>query len=170
MISKFAMRLYKGFLQIRWLLRLYMVKLKLTLKGVEFRIGKGSFFPSSASLDGTAGIGKIRIGDKVYIGRYSIIHSKELVSIGSNCLIADMVTIRDSDHCFSQLDKPICEQGFDIAPVVIEDNVWLAAKVTVTKGVRIGRNSIIAANAVVITDVPPDTIFGGIPARELRRR
>lgn len=51
------------------------------------------------------------------------------------------------------------------APVVIEDNVWLGNGVAVLKGVTIGRDSVVAAQAVVNESVPPGTVVAGIPAR-----
>jgi maltose O-acetyltransferase len=54
-------------------------------------------------------------------------------------------------------------------PVVIEDDVWLAARVTVLKGVRIGRGAVVAAGAVVTKDVPPCTLVGGVPARIIKQ-
>jgi galactoside O-acetyltransferase len=65
---------------------------------------------------------------------------------------------------------PIRLQGHDAGTIVIEDNVWLAANVTVVGGVRIGRGSVIAAGAVVTSDIEPYSIAGGVPARLIRRR
>jgi acetyltransferase-like isoleucine patch superfamily enzyme len=53
----------------------------------------------------------------------------------------------------------------DPKPVVIEDDVWLGAKVAVMPGVRIGRGSIVGAHAVVTADVPAFTVVAGVPAR-----
>ena len=53
-------------------------------------------------------------------------------------------------------------------PVVIEDDVWLAARVVVLKGVTIGRGAVVAAGAVVTKDVPPYTLVGGVPAKFIR--
>ena len=54
------------------------------------------------------------------------------------------------------------------APVVIEDGCWLGAGVTVLPGVTIHRGSVVAAGAVVTSDVPPNTLVGGVPARRIR--
>jgi acetyltransferase-like isoleucine patch superfamily enzyme len=52
---------------------------------------------------------------------------------------------------------------------VIEDNVWIGDKATILANVRIGRCSIVGANAVVTKDVPPYCIVGGNPARIIRK-
>ena len=50
-------------------------------------------------------------------------------------------------------------------PVIIEDNVWIGDKASVLPGVRIGKGSIIGANAVVTKDVPPHCMAVGNPVR-----
>ena len=55
-------------------------------------------------------------------------------------------------------------------PVVIEDDVWCGANVTILKGVTIGRGSAVAAGAVVTKSFPLYSIIGGVPARLLKMR
>jgi acetyltransferase-like isoleucine patch superfamily enzyme len=52
--------------------------------------------------------------------------------------------------------------------IEIGDGAWLAARVTVLPGARIGRGAVIAAGSVVAGDIPPGAVAGGIPARVLR--
>ena len=54
--------------------------------------------------------------------------------------------------------------------IVIGNDVWIGYKATIMAGIHIGDGAIIAAHAVVTKDVPPYTIVGGIPAREIRKR
>lgn len=56
------------------------------------------------------------------------------------------------------------------APVVIEDDVWCGANVTILKGVTIGRGSVVAAGAVVTKSFPPYSIIGGVPAKLIKMR
>ena len=53
-------------------------------------------------------------------------------------------------------------------PVIIEDNVWAGLATVIIKGVTIGRNSVVAAGAVVTRDVPPNCVVGGNPARIIK--
>jgi acetyltransferase-like isoleucine patch superfamily enzyme len=55
-------------------------------------------------------------------------------------------------------------------PIVIEDDVWVASKVTILGGVRIGRAAIIGSGALVLDDVPAGAIVVGAPARVVRMR
>lgn len=54
--------------------------------------------------------------------------------------------------------------------VIIEEDVWAGANVTILKGVTIGRGCIIAAGAVVTHSMPPYSIVGGVPAKVLKKR
>jgi acetyltransferase-like isoleucine patch superfamily enzyme len=53
---------------------------------------------------------------------------------------------------------------------VIEDGVWLGCGVTVLRGLRIGKGSVIGAGSVITNDIPPYSIAVGIPAKVIRKR
>ena len=114
--------------------------------------------------------GDLKIGERVIFGHHCTIGCKELIEIGDDCLLAEMVSIRDHDHNFERTDIPIRAQGATGAPVKIGRDVWLGAKVTVLKGVTIGDGAVIGANAVVTRDIPARAIAVGIPARVVRMR
>ena len=100
-----------------------------------------------------------------FIGRNCVITAKKSVSIKQGCLIAEMVVIRDQDHDSSNLS----EENFISAPIIIEENVWIGSKATILKGVTIGKHSTIAASAVVTKNVPAYEVWGGIPAKFIKR-
>ena len=54
--------------------------------------------------------------------------------------------------------------------ITIEDDVWIGSNVVILPNVTIGKGSIVAAGAVVTTNVIPFTIVGGIPAKEIGKR
>jgi acetyltransferase-like isoleucine patch superfamily enzyme len=114
--------------------------------------------------------GSLTVGDRTIFGHHCTLAASESIEIGEDCLIAEMVSIRDHDHRFDRLDVPVREQGSVSAPVRIGRNVWLGAKVTVVKGVTIGDNAIVGANAVVTRDIPANAIAVGVPARVIRMR
>lgn len=116
------------------------------------------------------GTGRLTIGSNTAINEDCIIGAYESVEIGSNVMIAARSYIIDLDHCFDRRDIPIADQGYSIAPVVIEDDVWIGTGAVVTKGVRIGKGAIIGANSVVTRDIPPYTIAAGVPARVVKER
>ena len=112
----------------------------------------------------------LSIGRNVAINDNFWVNASGGVAIGNNVLIGPSVIIHSANHNFSRTDIPIREQGHTGARVVIEDDVWLSARVTILPGVTIGKGAIIAAGAVVNKDVEPFTIVGGIPARLLKKR
>lgn len=111
--------------------------------------------------------GILEIGARSYIGQFSVICARESIVIGSDCLIAEHVSIRDQDHRFG-LGLLTAEAGFTTSSISIGDNVWIGAKTTVTKGVSIGDNAVIGANSVVTQDIPPNSVAVGAPARVIR--
>lgn len=106
----------------------------------------------------------LEIGERSFINSGVSIGAQERVSIGANCAIGNYTLVMDSDfHQLLDHTKPAVP-----APVVIEDDVWLGARVTVLKGVRIGRGAVVAAGSVVTRDVPARTLVAGVPARVIR--
>lgn len=118
--------------------------------------------------DITVKYGYLEIGARSYIGQYSVICARDRIVIGTDSLIAEHVTIRDQDHTFG-LGLTTGRAGFTTAPIQIGNNVWIGAKVTVTKGVTIGDNVVIGANSVVTRDIPANSVAVGAPARVIRK-
>jgi acetyltransferase-like isoleucine patch superfamily enzyme len=115
--------------------------------------------------------GKVSIGDNCFIGDWSTITSKDYVEIGPDSLIAERVSIRDQNHSLNGGEGiRIKDSGFSVAPIVIGTDVWLSAGVVVLKGVNLGSSSVVGANAVVVANVEPMSIVGGVPARLLKKR
>lgn len=114
--------------------------------------------------------GRLEVGARTIFGHHGTLAARASLIIGEDCLIAELVSIRDHDHRFDALEIPIREQGEVVEPVRIGRNVWIGAKATITKGVTIGDNAIIGANAVVTRDIPANAIAACVPARVLRWR
>lgn len=112
------------------------------------------------------GQGRIVIGDAVMITPGVRISACEQVSIGHSCMLANGVYITDSDWhgIYNRVERPR-----EVTPVDIGNNVWLGDHATVLKGVRIGDNSIVAARAVVVRDVPENVIVAGNPAKVVKQ-
>lgn len=118
-----------------------------------------------------AGRPEFVVGDRTFIGHKCGFNVAESVRIGSHCYLAAGCTVVDQDgHPIDAADRrgglPTPPEG--IAPVVIEDDVWLGFGVTVLKGVTIGARSVVAAGSVVTKSVPPDSVAAGNPARVVR--
>lgn len=117
-------------------------------------------------------IPEIKIGDNVSIGDNFHITAINYIEIGANVLMGQKVTITDNSHGIAELSEimvaPSLRNLVSKGPVIIEEDVWIGDKVTILPGVKIGKGSIIAANAVVTKDVPSYCIVGGIPAKIIK--
>ena len=114
--------------------------------------------------------GRLDVGDGTVFGHHCTVASDRSIVIGRNCLLAELVSIRDHDHAFADPSTPIVDQGRSTAPIRIGDNVWVGAKATVTRGVTIGCNTVVGAHAVVTRDLPANCVAAGVPARVVRMR
>ena len=108
--------------------------------------------------------GTLEIGERTYINSGASLCAAKLVRIGARCAIGNFALVMDTDF-HSVTDHTVAPEA---QPVIIEDDVWLAARVTVLKGVTIGRGAVVAAGAVVTKDVAPNTLVGGVPAKLIR--
>jgi maltose O-acetyltransferase len=110
--------------------------------------------------------GTLEIGERVLINHGCSIAATKLVRIAERCNIGSQAIL--IDNAFHELDPDRRDQQPDPAPVILEANVWLAARVIVLPGVTIGRNSVVGAGSVVTRDIPPDVLAAGIPAKVIR--
>lgn len=138
--------------------RAFCGKLMLEHCGKNVNIEQGARFSSAVRLGDNSGIGiNARVEAHVTIGND--------VMMGPDCMLFT------ANHAFSDLSVPMRLQGHEAPrPIVIEDDVWIGARVIILPGVRVGRGSIIGAGSVVTADVPPYSIVGGNPARLIRSR
>lgn len=93
------------------------------------------------------------------------------VVMGKYVMIGPDLLITGDDHRFDKVGEAIIFSGRPAQrECIIHDDVWIGARVTILKGTCIGRGSVIAAGALVVKDVEPYTIVGGVPARVIGKR
>jgi maltose O-acetyltransferase len=109
----------------------------------------------------------IRIGSNVRLNGVGLM-AKRGITIGDNCILGSTLLV-DTDFHSVHRDRATNPHAPVLsAPIVVEDNVWLAGQTVVLKGVTIGANSVVGFRAVVTRDVPPDVVVAGNPARVVR--
>lgn len=130
-------------------------------------LGGGDSFYDGVTLWG----GPITLGDNVSIGQNTVIAAigEDGVTIGDNTIIAAQCYIIDCDHSFEP-DDLIRNQKQKTAPISIGKDVWIAANVTILKGVTIGDGAVIGAKSLVNKDIPANAVAVGIPAKVIKYR
>ena len=113
---------------------------------------------------------RLRIGDRVELGRDMVIACIGLIEIGDEVLTGDRVFIGDTYHDYRALDVPVSRQQMvDPKPVRIGPGAFLGVGAIVLPGVTVGENGYVGAGAVVTRDVPDHSVVVGNPARVIRR-
>jgi acetyltransferase-like isoleucine patch superfamily enzyme len=136
----------------------------------KVRIGKRVSIRKGARIEVVREGGLIEIGDGTSVQFDFHCGAAESVIIGRDVLIAGRVYISDHDHVFDRQDcPPRCCRDLIVSPVVIEDGAWLGEGCVVLKGVKVGRRSVVGANAVVTRNVPAGCVVCGAPARVVRQ-
>lgn len=114
--------------------------------------------------------GTLRIGDKCVFGRDTVVNCYLDVEVGAATIVADWVYVCDFDHVHTDVGVPIKDQGIVKSPVRIGPDCWLGTRVTVLRGVTVGRGCVLAAHAVVRTDAPDHSVVVGVPGRVVKNR
>jgi carbonic anhydrase/acetyltransferase-like protein (isoleucine patch superfamily) len=141
----------------------------------RLEVGTGAVVQSGCllhcgGLDWSDGAGRIRLGERCYVGHDSVLYGAGGLYLGRDVLIGPGVILTSQGHHFDDPGRLIREQPHLLAPVRIGDDVWIGAGAVVLPGVTVGDGAIVAAGAVVSSDVAPYHVVAGVPARSVRER
>lgn len=135
----------------------------LDLKGINARIEPGAIIRD-----------RVEIGDRAVIMMGAIINIGASVGAGTmidmGAVLGGRATVGARCHIGAGAVLAGVIEPASATPVVVEDEVLIGANAVVIEGCRIGRGAVVAAGAVVISDVPPDTVVAGCPARIIKRK
>lgn len=128
-------------------------------------------------------------GPNVEIGEFSYLHSPirlDNITIGKFCSIAQNFSAISHHHRYensfnyklnNEFNSPFARKYYQnpqktniVKPIIVGNDVYIGYNVTVLGGVTIGNGSIIAANSLVNKNVPPFTIYGGVPAKFIKKK
>ena len=136
--------------------------------GSNVRVPKGCEF---------SGIENISIGNNVALGSgLKVLTTRAKVSIGNDVMFGPNVTIITGDHRIDIPGRPMISlTDEDKLPendqdVILEGDNWIGANTTILKGVRIGYGAVVAAGALVNHNIPQFSVWGGVPAKQLKMR
>jgi putative colanic acid biosynthesis acetyltransferase WcaF len=108
---------------------------------------------------------KVRVGDYAWIGDRAELYSLAPITIGKNAVISQDTTLCAGSHDYTKIGFPLIAH-----PIVVEDEVWVAAGSFVAQGVTIGKGAVIGAKSVVLESMPASMICVGHPAKPLKPR
>jgi len=108
----------------------------------------------------------INIGENFYANMDCIFLDVNYINIGNNVMFGPRVSLYTAGH---PIDPTIRNDQLEFGQAInIEDNVWIGGSATILPGVTVGKNSIVAAGAIVTKNVPPNTVVGGNPAKIIK--
>lgn len=145
--------------KVRWRTRMDVLPFN------KFILGSKSTIEDFCTINN--GVGDVEIGNNTLIGMSNVIIGP--VKIGNNVIFAQNIVVSGLNHEYRDVTKPIHEQKVLIAPIIVEDECWIAANVVITSGVTIGKHSVVAAGAVVTKSIPPYSVAAGNPARVIKK-
>ena len=108
----------------------------------------------------------IRIGTGTFVNVGAVMLDVARITIGSDCQIGPNVQLLTATHPLEPAARRAKWESAE--PITLGDNVWLGGGVIVCAGVTIGENTVVGAGAVVTTDLPPNVVAVGTPARVIR--
>ncbi|HLO59605.1 MAG TPA: acyltransferase [Bacteroidales bacterium] len=109
----------------------------------------------------------LKIGCKTHIGKQCFLDLRERITIHNNVVISMRTTlITHIDLSKSLLSNYYPSKSRSI---IINSNCYIGANSTILMGVEIGEKSIIAAGSLVNSNVPSNSVFGGVPSKLIKR-
>lgn len=113
------------------------------------------------------GIG-LTMGNNSAIGDFTHFGAAGGIEIGDDVIMGSYISFHSENHNFSDITKPIREQGVSSKGIKLGNNIWVGAKATFLDGCVVGNNSVVAAGAVVNGVFPDNVVIGGIPAKIIK--
>ncbi len=117
----------------------------------------------------------IYVGEECFVNYNCVFLDVSPITLGNGVWIGANVTLATPNHPYivkERLNADYPDGRHDLeysAPITIKDGCWICSCATISGGVTIGENSIVAAGAVVLNDVPPNSIVAGVPAKVIRQ-
>ena len=117
---------------------------------------------------------QVEIGDNAVIMMGAIINIGAVVGPGTmidmGAILGGRATVGANCHIGAGAVLAGVIEPASAKPVIVEDGVLVGANAVIIEGVHVGRGAVVAAGAVVIEDVPEDTVVAGCPARVIKRK
>lgn len=113
--------------------------------------------------------GKLIIGNNTNIGDFTIIDLVDDLIIGNDVAVGPNCIIYTHDHIYTDKSMPAWKGGLVSKPITIKDGAWIGSGVTLLPGIVIGERAVIAAGSVVTKDIESNSMYGGVPAKFIKK-
>jgi putative colanic acid biosynthesis acetyltransferase WcaF len=106
----------------------------------------------------------LEVGDNCWIGEGVWIHNQDLVTVEDNVVVSQEAFITTGSHdIYESMDLVV-------KPVIIRQGAWVTTRCIVLQGVEIGQNAVLTPGSVANKSLPSGSIYGGNPAKFVRKR
>lgn len=123
------------------------------------------FGKGTSIYDSSCVLGDVKVGERTWIGPFTVLDGSGGLTIGSNCSISAGVQVYSHDTVQWAISGG--ESPYEYAQTIIEDNCYIGPNVIITKGVTIGKGSIVGANSFVNKSCAPGSKIAGNPAKTI---
>lgn len=106
---------------------------------------------------------RVTFGKNVFINHSTILSASGGIEFGDGVMLAPGVKIATINHDYNNRHTI-----YTYGKVTVKKNAWIGLGATITPGVTIGENSVVAAGSVVTKDVPDNVVVGGVPAKIIK--
>lgn len=107
----------------------------------------------------------LELGDRVAVGWFAELDARGGISIGNDTNISSHVKMITGSH-----DIDDSEYTADFKPIKVGHHCWIGTGAIILQGVTIGNGAVVAAGAVVTKDIPSGEVWGGVPAKYIKKR
>ena len=150
---RYRVRLFGNFLDK---IRMFFLRKCGAKIGNKSRIGSNVFILNYKNLD---------IGNFSSIGKNSELFNYEIFKIGNNVDIGTQLYINTANHIFSDNKIPLSKQGAKNNPIILENDIWVGARVTILSGSYILERVVIGAGSIISKKLEKNKVYAGNPAR-----
>lgn len=124
---------------------------------------------NGTSMPNDMGVG-LKIGANSAFGEFCYFGCAGGIEIGSDVIGGQNIRFHAENHLYTDLDVLIRCQGVTRKGIIVGDNCWIGAGAVFLDGAVLGNGCVVAANAVLNKEYPPNSVIAGVPGKVIKKR